>query len=289
MRDLSNIFKILMIVGVTTVKCQTEEDHMNVALPQSCREVVYPAATNPIDCARVTRKQLGIGNQLELDQDWSTPQDVTKKPANQTIIYDTILKVWIAQPHVGTYVHNPHSNNPMNADGASDFDPDMLPGSCRWDMERSNVLGNEAACMCPATKETCSLNRDKCWWYELPDDIEGLIPSFACLNNAERFYYLLEKLLKKRGKNDFAIKLRYSATPDMGAMASSGVLRKLFMFQMIQKMMSSYRSSHNYNNQYSYNNYYQSNTTQTSYYPQNQYYYNYNSHPYYNQATGGSS
>ena len=43
---------------------------------------------------------------------------------------------------------------------------------------------------------------------QLPDDTNGLMPSYACLNNAERFYYLLEKLLKKRGKNDFAIKIK---------------------------------------------------------------------------------
>ena len=97
----------------------------------------------------------------------------------------------------------------------------------RWDVYRSNYLGNEAACLCPATETTCAKDR-KCWWYEvgwshmtwrmekwvnvssiqLPDDTNGLMPSYACLNNAERFYYLLEKLLKKRGKNDFAIKIK---------------------------------------------------------------------------------
>ena len=45
-------------------------------------------------------------------------------------------------------------------------------------------------------------------FFQLPDDTNGLMPSYACLNNAERFYYLLEKLLKKRGKNDFAIKIK---------------------------------------------------------------------------------
>ena len=102
----------------------------------------------------------------------------------------------------------------------------------RWDVYRSNYLGNEAACLCPATETTCAKDR-KCWWYEvgwsrmkiaswrmekwvyvssiqLPDDTNGLMPSYACLNNAERFYYLLEKLLKKRGKNDFAIKIKYT-------------------------------------------------------------------------------
>merc|ERR1711936_1428582 len=35
-------------------------------------------------------------------------------------------------------------------------------------------------------------------------------------NRAERFYYLLGKLLKKRGKKDFALKIRYGATPARG-------------------------------------------------------------------------
>ena len=35
------------------------------------------------------------------------------------------------------------------------------------------------------------------------------MPTFACINTAERFYHLLAKLLKKRGKKDFAIKIRF--------------------------------------------------------------------------------
>ena len=42
----------------------------------------------------------------------------------------------------------------------------------------------------------------------MPDKHVQLFPKYACLNNAERFYYLLQKLLKKRGKNDFAIKIK---------------------------------------------------------------------------------
>ena len=36
----------------------------------------------------------------------------------------------------------------------------------RWDVYRSNYLGNEAACLCPATETTCAKDR-KCWWYEV--------------------------------------------------------------------------------------------------------------------------
>ena len=44
--------------------------------------------------------------------------------------------------------------------------------------------------------------------FKVPDKRSQLFPKYACLNNAERFYYLLQKLLKKRGKNDFAIKIK---------------------------------------------------------------------------------
>ena len=43
---------------------------------------------------------------------------------------------------------------------------------------------------------------------KVPDAQSKVFPKYACLNNAERFYYLLQKLLKKRGKNDFAIKIK---------------------------------------------------------------------------------
>jgi len=88
--------------------------------------------------------------------------------------------------------------------------------SARWDLERSNKLGSDQACLCPATETTCSLGRKECYWYEMPDTNALDIPTFACINSAERFYHLLARLLKKRGKKDFAIKIRYGATPARG-------------------------------------------------------------------------
>ena len=44
--------------------------------------------------------------------------------------------------------------------------------------------------------------------FKVPDKNSEQFTKYACLNNAERFYYLLQKLLKKRGKNDFAINLK---------------------------------------------------------------------------------
>ena len=85
----------------------------------------------------------------------------------------------------------------------------------RWDYLRSNQ--GLSACLCPATKQTCSLDRKACYWYKMPEEKahklanQGVvyIPTHACINSAERFYFLLAGLLKKRGKKDFAIKIRY--------------------------------------------------------------------------------
>ena len=74
-------------------------------------------------------------------------------------------------------------------------------------MERSNRLGSDEACLCPATESTCTLGRKGCYWYDMPAGSVD-ITTFACINSAERFYHLLSKLLKKRGKKDFAIKIR---------------------------------------------------------------------------------
>merc|ERR1719348_2704826 len=114
--------------------------------------------------------------------------------------------------------------NPTLADSMTRLDPNKLPGACRWDAERSNTLGSEQACLCPATKSTCSVDRSECYWYQMPEEKAlklknqgvGYVPTFACINSAERFYYLLAGLLKKRGKKDFAIKIRYGATPARG-------------------------------------------------------------------------
>merc|ERR1712034_183578 len=96
------------------------------------------------------------------------------------------------------------------------INPDALPGACRWDLERSNTWGSDQACLCPATETTCTIGRKGCYWYEMPDSNALDIPTFACINSAERFYHLLARLLKKRGKKDFAIKIRYGATPARG-------------------------------------------------------------------------
>merc|ERR1712002_53320 len=82
-----------------------------------------------------------------------------------------------------------HADKPLN--------PDNLPGACRWDYQRSNQ--GLSACVCPATKQTCSVDRKECYWYNMPEEKahklanQGVvyIPTHACINSAERFYFLL--------------------------------------------------------------------------------------------------
>jgi len=84
-----------------------------------------------------------------------------------------------------------------------------LPGYCRWDAYRANT-DIKSACMCPTTMETCQ-RRPTCHWYEDPNS-----PFKECISNSERFYNMLHRLLIRRGKKDFAIKIRYGATPARG-------------------------------------------------------------------------
>merc|ERR1719283_753099 len=87
---------------------------------------------------------------------------------------------------------------------------DTLPGNCRYDLNRA-VLDPSTACLCAATPETCTLGRSGCFWNK--DKKTGLN---ECVSNAERFYVRLAQLLKKRGKKNFAINIKYGATGARG-------------------------------------------------------------------------
>jgi len=76
-----------------------------------------------------------------------------------------------------------------------------IPGLCRWDANRANS-DTKSACMCPTNMETCN-KRPNCFWYEDPRT-----PFKECISKAERFYNRLLRLLMRRGKKDFAIKIR---------------------------------------------------------------------------------
>jgi len=178
-------------------------------LPLDCGSVVYSAAVNPIQCVRLSRTALGLPD-LEAHDDWSTYSQLSQTSDNQRL--DGVFNdLWING-------ENPDSNtDPLQA--GSEFSPysfNDLPGACRWDLERSNKLGPTEACLCPASEATCTLNRERCYWYAMPEPMDDDIPTFKCINSAERFYLLLSRLLSKRGKKDFAIKIRYGATPARG-------------------------------------------------------------------------
>merc|ERR1712168_426303 len=94
--------------------------------------------------------------------------------------------------------------------GKTIADLENLPGKCRFDPYRAMVDPN-SACLCVATQETCTKNRDGCYWHEDPDTHYK-----ECISKAERFYNQLYALLSKRGKKSFAINIRYGATPARG-------------------------------------------------------------------------
>merc|ERR1711922_88801 len=94
--------------------------------------------------------------------------------------------------------------------GEASVDLENLPGKCRFDPYRAMVDPN-SACLCVATQETCTKNRDGCYWHEDPDTHYR-----ECISKAERFYNQLYALLSKRGKKSFAINIRYGATPARG-------------------------------------------------------------------------
>merc|ERR1719402_266714 len=84
-------------------------------------------------------------------------------------------------------------------------------GFCRWDAFRANT-DVKSACMCPTSMNTCA-KRPNCFWYEDPNS-----PFKECISNSERFYNMLHRLLVRRGKKDFAIKIRNGSTPARGQM-----------------------------------------------------------------------
>merc|ERR1719376_415587 len=102
--------------------------------------------------------------------------------------------------------------NWVNTDsmGQSSVDLGNLPGKCRYDPYRAMIDPN-TACLCVATQESCTKDRQGCYWHE--DKETGYK---ECISKAERFYNQLYALLSKRGKKSFAINIRYGATPARG-------------------------------------------------------------------------
>jgi len=208
----------------------------NNVIPPSCRDVVFKDAKNPLACSWVTRKQIGQEGLLNLDPyHWANVGQLSQDKYTDDNVYNDLLMSVVAKPTEAPGVPNVGQagvpddanlygakQNPTLEHADKPLNPDNLPGACRWDYQRSNQ--GLSACLCPATKQTCSVDRKECYWYKMPEEKahklanQGVvyIPTHACINSAERFYFLLAGLLKKRGKKDFAIKIRYGATPARG-------------------------------------------------------------------------
>merc|ERR1712133_52838 len=160
----------------------------NNFLPTNCRMVVFKEAITPLACARVTRSQIGQENLLKLDEaNWADVASISQDSYTDEAsigVYNDLLMDYLASPTQAP--GNPSGGgkqNPTLSDSMTRLDPNMLPGACRWDVDRS-----------------------ECYWYQMPEDKAltlrnqgvGYVPTFACINSAERFYYLLAGLLKKR-------------------------------------------------------------------------------------------
>jgi hypothetical protein len=154
----------------------------------NCREVVAVGVKDPYTCAK-----LGQGT---LPGDASA-YGVSADSSGQVIGSDG--KVIFADP-MGAF-----------STGVK-LDLAKAPGRCRFDPYKAQV-DPSTACLCVATVDTCKKNREGCYWFE--DKKSG---NKECISNAERFYDHLYMLLNRRGKKDFAINIRYGATPARGAL-----------------------------------------------------------------------
>ena len=86
---------------------------------------------------------------------------------------------------------------------------DMEPqgGACRWQggvKATDESEERKGVCLCPATtKELCTKNRASCYFHTDRKTKED-----TCISKPERFYNQLARLLAKRGKKDFSMKIQ---------------------------------------------------------------------------------
>jgi len=106
-----------------------------------------------------------------------------------------------------------------NAVKLRDFEPDFdmddpnKKAFCRWDMSFADKNQKQQGCLCPRTKSKCS-KKNQCYWFKPKNQEEG--NDAECVHNSERFYNILSHLLRKRGKKDFALKIKYSSAAAKG-------------------------------------------------------------------------
>jgi len=94
---------------------------------------------------------------------------------------------------------------------------DMEPqgGACRWQGGVKGVGDSDdqrGVCLCPATTEKlCTKDRSSCFFHTDRKSKES-----TCISKPERFYNQLARLLSKRGKKDFSMKIQYGGSGARG-------------------------------------------------------------------------
>merc|ERR1711934_180101 len=87
-------------------------------------------------------------------------------------------------------------------------------GMCRWAGGRESAVEEEGrgVCLCPATTEKlCTKGRASCYFHTDRKTNEK-----TCISKPERFYNQLARLLSKRGKKDFSMKIQYGGSGARG-------------------------------------------------------------------------
>merc|ERR1719222_1683345 len=87
-------------------------------------------------------------------------------------------------------------------------------GICRWAGGRESAVEEEGrgVCLCPATTEKlCTKGRASGYFHTDRKTNEK-----TCISKPERFYNQLARLLSKRGKKDFSMKIQYGGSGARG-------------------------------------------------------------------------
>merc|ERR1719233_581345 len=94
-------------------------------------------------------------------------------------------------------------------------DMELQGGICRWaggTKGTEEKEGTRGVCLCPATTEKlCTKGRASCYFHKDRKTNEE-----TCISKPERFYNQLARLLSKRGKKDFSMKIQYGGSGARG-------------------------------------------------------------------------
>merc|ERR1719516_178442 len=92
---------------------------------------------------------------------------------------------------------------------------ELQGGVCRWQGGRKGTDEKDdrkGVCLCPATTEKlCTKGRASCYFHTDRETNEK-----TCISKPERFYNQLARLLSKRGKKDFSMKIQYGGSGARG-------------------------------------------------------------------------